>query len=90
MVPMSIKVDSRDVDLTDWGCGSVLNVEAWQIAQLNRLVREGKGAAEHRLRGDDGRECGERDQREQETSGRQQIERIDHGIRLPSQQRALS
>ena len=42
-------IDGGEVDLSDLGGRRIPNRHAWQIAQLNRLLCEGKGSAQHRL-----------------------------------------
>ena len=53
-------IHGRHIDLSDMRSRGVSNVHARQIAQLNRLMSQGEGAAQHRLRGDDGGDCSRR------------------------------
>ena len=61
-----------------------------EVAQMNRLLRQREGAAQHRLRGNDGGNGGQSYERKQEPGRGQKIERIDDGIRLAEEQCALS
>ena len=83
-------VDPRDVDLPDLGRRGVADRHARQVAELDRLPGEREHARDHRLRGDDGGERGEHDQREQPPVRRQVVEGLLDRQRLVQDQRALA
>ena len=57
-------VDDRDVDLAGLLVRSAFDAHPRQVVQLNRLHRRGESARDQGLRGDDGGEGGDHDQRD--------------------------
>ena len=56
-------IDARQVDLADLVARRVLHLHPRRVAELHRLLRDRKGAGDHRLRRDDRRHGRERDER---------------------------
>ena len=83
-------VDPRDVDLAHHLFRGVLDAQSRQVAELPGLVGHGEGAADHRLRGDDGRHGGQEHHREPGPSRRQQEERVADAGRTAQDQGALA
>ena len=68
----------------------MLDREPRAVAELHRLPREGEGAGDHRLGGDDRRGGGERDQRIQRPARGEMVERIRRRRGVAQQQRPLA
>ena len=67
----------------------MLNREAGQVAQLDRLFGQAESARNHRLGGDDRRRRREHDQGDQRPVWRHQEKRVLYGLRVGQQQGAL-
>ena len=67
----------------------MLDLEPGAVPELHRLARQGEGAGDHRLRGDDGRGGRKGDQRVQGPARSQMVEGVLGRGWIPQQQRAL-
>ena len=73
-------IDERDVDLAGMGAIGVLDGDARQQADADRLREQREGAGDQRLRGDDGGDRGEQGQRIDRRRRRHAVEQgaVDH------------
>ncbi|MNS73160.1 hypothetical protein D3C72_1065920 [compost metagenome] len=83
-------VHRTDVDLPLLVAGGVLDLHAWNVAQLDGLAGQGEGPRDHRLRGDHRGHGGQPDQRQQCPARRQQVEGVTCRLRVLQQYRALA
>ena len=83
-------VDRRQVHLADLARRGVHDRHARQEAELDRLLGEGIGARDHRLRSDHRGGGRERDHRVERPAGKQQVERILQRLGIAHEQRALA
>ena len=83
-------VHAGDEDLAFLRIGGVLDLEARQQAQLDRLAGEGECAGDRRLTGDDCGHRGEQHQRQQSPIRSEQEEGILHRFPVSEDQRALA
>ncbi len=68
----------------------MFDAQPWDIAQLHRLIGDGKGTGNHRLRCNDSGHKGQQQQRNQGPGGRQPVERVIQGRRVADQQCTLT
>ncbi|MPM32406.1 hypothetical protein SDC9_78968 [bioreactor metagenome] len=83
-------VDERNVDLPHVAHAGVLDLDAWQVAQLDHLLGDAEGAGDQRLRCDHRGHGGQHHQRNHAPAGGQHVERVLDGVRVLQHQRALA
>ncbi|MNM68314.1 hypothetical protein D3C81_798720 [compost metagenome] len=83
-------VHRADVDLPLFLARGVLDEHARHIAELDGLAGQREGAGNHCLGGNDGRQGGKPDHRQQCPVRRQQIERVTHRLGVAEDQCALA
>ena len=83
-------VHERDVDMPALVARRMDDPHPGQEAELDRLLRQGEGPGDHRLRGDDGGERRQDDQRIMRPVRRQMVERALEALGMGQQQGALA
>ena len=83
-------IDKRQVNLAGLFDAGVLHLQPRQVAELDHLLGDRKGAGDQRLRGNHRGHGGQYHQRYQGPVRRHQVERVLDGCRVLQQQRALA
>ena len=83
-------IDLRHIDLADFFGRGVLDQQARDKSQLHGLGSDGKGTRNHRLRSNDGRHGGQKQQGNQRPIGGQSVKRVIDSGWFVDQQGALA